>query len=142
MGSMKLDTKPSIAAAIFLLIVTASCASLLGAAAPHDSALMLRGAPAKAQAQKNPNAGDDQARLAGSKLFQRHCAECHGEDGRGTVDAPSLRTQIVRSAAPGALVWFLKNGNLRRGMPSWSRLPEAQLWQIVTQLQDSRDPSN
>jgi mono/diheme cytochrome c family protein len=101
-----------------------------------DSDSLLRQALTKTQAQNNPYAGNNEARIAGKKLFLRHCAECHGEDGRGREDTPSLQRESVRASAPGALVWFLKNGNLRRGMPSWSRLPEAQLWQIVTHLQN------
>jgi mono/diheme cytochrome c family protein len=126
---------------LVLVILLASQVSLLGVAAEHDSDALLQHAPVEAQARQNPYADNEEARLAGSKLFRQHCAECHGEDGKGAKDAPSLRTTIVSSAAPGALVWFLKNGNVRRGMPSWSRLPEARLWQIVTHLQYSRDVS-
>jgi mono/diheme cytochrome c family protein len=121
---------------LLLLLVLAARAGGSVAAAPVDSETMLKQAPAKAQIQKNPYAGNDEARAAGRKLFQRHCAECHGEDGRGSPDAPPLQTGFIRASSPGALVWFLKNGNLWRGMPSWSRLPEAQLWQIVTHLQN------
>jgi len=32
------------------------------------------------------------------------------------------------------LFWFLRNGNLRQGMPSWSGLPDQQRWQIVSFL--------
>jgi mono/diheme cytochrome c family protein len=130
MGPMKSMT------ALLLLALLAAQAGITGATTPADSEIMLRQAPAKAQARKNPYAGNNEARIAGKKLFQRHCAECHGEDGQGSSDAPSVQTGLVRSTPPGALVWFLKNGNLRRGMPSWSRLPEEQLWQIVTHLQN------
>jgi mono/diheme cytochrome c family protein len=120
------------------VLISALLASqvLLAGAARISSDALLKQAPQKALEQKNPYAGNNEARVAGKKLFMRHCAECHGEDGRGSEDAPTLQSDTVRSASPGALVWFLKNGNLRRGMPSWSRLPEAQLWQIVTHLQD------
>jgi mono/diheme cytochrome c family protein len=123
---------------LLLLGLLAIQAGPSGAAARADSETMLKQAPARAQKQKNPYAGNSEASLAGRKLFQRHCAGCHGEDGLGTADAPALQTQFVRTLSPGALVWFLKNGNLWRGMPSWSRLPEPQLWQIVTRLQDAR----
>jgi len=83
---------------------------------------------------ENPFQNSDSARAAGQKLFARHCAECHGPAADGTERAPSLR-EFVRSAAPGVLHTFIKNGNLRSGMPSWSRLPDAQLWQLVTYLQ-------
>jgi mono/diheme cytochrome c family protein len=124
-----------------LLSLLAFQPGISGAAKSVDSESMLRQAPARAQARKNPYAGSSEARMAGRKLFQRHCAECHGEDGRGSEDAPPLQTEFVRTSPPGALVWFLKNGNLRRGMPSWSRLPEEQLFQIVTYLLDLKTSS-
>ena len=30
--------------------------------------------------------------------------------------------------------WLLTNGSMKNGMPSWSRLPEQQRWQIVSFL--------
>ena len=83
---------------------------------------------------ENPFQNNESARAAGQKLFARHCAECHGQAADGTERGPSLR-EFVRSAAPRVLQTFIKNGNLRSGMPSWSRLPDPQLWQLVTYLQ-------
>src|SRR5262249_32545715 len=71
--------------------------------------------------------------LAGQKLFVRHCSECHGQDGQGTPRAPAIGI-YVKSSEPVALQSFIKNGNLRKGMPSWSRLPDEQLKQIVSYL--------
>ncbi len=73
--------------------------------------------------------------LAGEKLYKRHCAECHGEDGGGRDKAPDLHSPVIQIASPGRLFWFLKNGNLKEGMPSWSNLPDQQRWQLVTYLQ-------
>jgi hypothetical protein len=39
-------------------------------------------------------------------------------------------------ASPGTLFWVLRNGSLRRGMPSFAHLPEPARWQIITFLQD------
>jgi hypothetical protein len=47
---------------------------------------------------------------------------------------PNLHSERVRAATPGELEWLLKNGSMRNGMPSWSRLPEQQRWQIVAFL--------
>lgn len=69
------------------------------------------------------------------KLFERHCAECHGDNGDGSKRGPGLRSPDVWQAQPGALFWVLTNGIVRRGMPSWSKLPEPQRWQIVNFLQ-------
>jgi mono/diheme cytochrome c family protein len=98
----------------------------------------LRRAPISAQSLRNPYAGQNDALGAGKKLYLRHCADCHGADGRGREKAPSLYSSIIQSATPGTLFWFLRNGNLSEGMPAWSRLPDQQLWQIVTFLQTLR----
>ena len=95
-------------------------------------------APARAALRQNPYEGQTEAVLAGRKLFRRHCAECHGPEGRGQGKAPNLHSAIVQRVSPGALFWFLKNGNLREGMPSWSRLPDERLWQLVSYLKTLR----
>ena len=94
----------------------------------------LAAAPAKVRAIENPYANSEAARAAGRKLFERHCAGCHGRSGEGGDKAPSLQA-VSNQATPGMLHWFIKNGNLREGMPSWSRLPDQQLWQIVAYLE-------
>ena len=40
--------------------------------------------PEKAREKENPFAGDTQAVAAGGKLFEQHCAECHGPKAVGT----------------------------------------------------------
>jgi mono/diheme cytochrome c family protein len=99
----------------------------------------LADAPAKARSLENPYAGKPEAVQAGKKLYARHCASCHGEEARGRDKAPSLRSSVVGAAAPGALFWFLKNGSLKKGMPAWSRLPDQQIWQLVSYLQTLRE---
>lgn len=94
----------------------------------------LTQAPAAARDWENPYAARPEAVLAGKKLYGRHCAGCHGLSGHGGDEAPNLRSPIVQAAPPGVLFWFLKNGNLKEGMPSWSRLPDQQRWQLVTYL--------
>jgi cytochrome c oxidase cbb3-type subunit 2 len=110
---------------------------LTAAAVPRDRhwPSALTEAPAVLASRPNPYAGRTLAVEAGAKLFRQHCAECHSVNGEGSVDAPSLRSAHVQAAPPGALFWFLTNGDLRHGMPSWSRLPEERRWQLVTYLQ-------
>jgi len=84
------------------------------------------------RAKTNPFAGDANAIAAGSRLFADHCSKCHGADALGRGKRPSLRTPEVQSATEGEIFWILRNGVLRRGMPSWSSLPEASRWQLVT----------
>ncbi len=45
---------------------------------------------------------------------------------------------FVQNATPGEMVWFLRNGNLAAGMPSWSGLPLERRWQIVAYLKTLR----
>lgn len=72
--------------------------------------------------------------LAGQKLFRQHCAACHGAEAAGSRWAPSLLRDEVQARDPEMLFRFISNGDLRHGMPSWSRLPEARRWQIVSYL--------
>jgi len=47
---------------------------------------------------------------------------------------PSLRSERIHMASDGDIEWFLRQGDLGHGMPSWSSLPEAQRWQVVAYL--------
>jgi mono/diheme cytochrome c family protein len=80
----------------------------------------------------NPYSGQPQAIAAGGRMFADHCAQCHGPDALGHGKRPSLRTSEVQNASDGEIFWILRNGYLRRGMPSWSSLPEQTRWQIIT----------
>lgn len=97
-------------------------------------AAQLSKAPSGARSLKNPYEGQVEAVAAGRKLFGQHCAECHGPDGRGLEHAANLHSAAIQDAPSGVLFWALRNGRIRKGMPSWSRLPDPQLWQLVTYL--------
>jgi mono/diheme cytochrome c family protein len=100
-------------------------------------------APEKARRKTNPFEGDPDAALAGAKLYERHCAECHGRKAGGTRHGVSLLREEVQQATSGTLFWILTNGVVRRGMPVWSKLPDPQRWQLVTFLQSlTSRPSN
>lgn len=118
--------------AILMLV----CAGLAWASAGDGA--WLKFVPEKDRVRVNPLAEDADAIPAGAKLFREHCAKCHGEDAGGKGKRPSLRTERVQAATPGELQWLLTNGSLKNGMPSWSRLPEPQRWQIVSYLKSLR----
>jgi mono/diheme cytochrome c family protein len=83
----------------------------------------------------NPLADRPNAVSAGAILYRDHCQQCHKADARGDGNKrPSLRTEHTHSATDGDLEWYIRQGDLRHGMPSWSGLPEAQRWQIVAYL--------
>lgn len=90
--------------------------------------------PAADRHRVNPYADRPEAVAAGRLLFAAHCAKCHGSDAEGRYGRPSLRSLRVASATDGELAWLLRNGSLRKGMPSWSSLPEPERWQIVAFL--------
>jgi len=93
---------------------------------------VLKKAPEKARLKPNPLANDPDAVRAGGKLYERHCAECHGMKAEGNKHAPSLLRVEVRQATPGTLFWVLTNGVVWHGMPVWSKLPEPERWQLVS----------
>ena len=101
------------------------------AVAAAQSPLLKNVSPA-ARGKTNPFSGSSDAVAAGGRLFEEHCSRCHGSDALGRGKRPSLRSKEVQLATDGELFWLLKNGNLRRGMPSWSSLPEPTRWQIIT----------
>jgi|SRR5581483_5418020 len=97
-------------------------------------------APAAAVARPNPLANKPQAAQGGRKLFMRNCAECHGEDamGMGKKHSANLRLAAVQSQSDGSLFWKITNGNVDKGMPPFSGLPEMQRWQIVLYIRTLR----
>ena len=100
---------------------------------------------AEAASKKNPLASKPEAAAGGEKLFKRNCVECHGEDGSGLIKkhAADLQLPVVQQQSDGTLFWKITNGNPDRGMPSFSRLPELQRWQLVLflrKLNPDRDP--
>jgi mono/diheme cytochrome c family protein len=121
-------TVPRIAASWF--VVALACA--------NDGSPVQR-APAKMSDVTNPLEGNDQARRAGSKLYARECAACHGQNRNGKGKAPPLNQGEVYQAPSGVLFWVLRNGSLRNGMPSFAHLPEPQRWQIITFLRGFDD---
>jgi mono/diheme cytochrome c family protein len=90
--------------------------------------------PEKARARSNPLENQPDAQVAGGKLYEQHCAECHGNKAEGGKKGASLLKPQVAQATPGALFWILTNGVIWRDMPDWSKLPEQQRWQIVAFL--------
>lgn len=118
---------------------------VLGALVPLVAACaqvgtLVQQAPLRARATGNPFEGQSNAQRAGAKLFARECAGCHGPSGIGMRKAPPLNQADVHEASPGALFWVLRNGSLKRGMPSFAHLPEAQRWQIIAYLKTLKGP--
>jgi mono/diheme cytochrome c family protein len=84
-------------------------------------------------AKANPLAQKPWAAAGGRKLFLKNCVECHDKDGDGLAKKHSadLQLPVVQQQSDGALYWKITNGNTGRGMPSFSKLPELERWQLV-----------
>lgn len=133
-----MNAKPYLSAVFIVLVSMAAArvatAQVLAAPAAKGKSVYaeLTKAPAKAAARHNPLENDPQAVAAGAKLFDLHCAECHGSMAEGTRRAPNLQADEVQRATPGTLFWLLTNGVVWHGMPVWSKLPDPQRWQLVS----------
>ena len=97
-------------------------------------------APPDAASKPNPLSGRPELAAGGRKLYKRHCATCHDEDGKGIKNAADLQLDVVQQQSDGSLYWKITNGNSRRGMPSFSSIPEMQRWQIVLHLRALANP--
>jgi mono/diheme cytochrome c family protein len=117
--------------------ITAACVMmtfLAAAAGPQNTTPRTWVAPRAMDAERNPLANRPETWPGGMKVFRQRCAACHGDDGTGTKRGPNLMTGPVQKQTDGALFWKISSGNTRTGMPSFSFLPEAQRWQLVSDL--------
>jgi len=114
----------------WLLILTMLTLTVLAFGVADGS--WMRHVPAKDHDRKNPYEGQADAVAAGRLVFEDHCSKCHGENAEGTKKRPSLRSaRVQQEATEGDLHWLLVNGNMARGMPSWSKLGDPQIWQTI-----------
>lgn len=91
-------------------------------------------APERAQAVKNPYAGQTLAISAGKGLYASHCASCHGASGEGTGNVPPLAHGALQGVSDGSIFWYITKGDLENGMPPWESLPKRQRWELVTYI--------
>jgi mono/diheme cytochrome c family protein len=93
----------------------------------------LKNVPARDHEKTNPYRDQQDAIAAGRRVFVDRCSHCHGENAEGTKKRPPLRSaRVQQQATEGDLHWLLVNGNMGKGMPSWAKLPDQQLWQVIT----------
>ncbi len=87
--------------------------------------------PAAARTQQNPLPQNAANAAAGGSAYGLYCSSCHGEDGAGRRNRPSLRNDRVRGETDGEIHWILVNGSKGHGMPAWRSLGNTSLWQLV-----------
>lgn len=114
----------------FLLLILVVSAWALFAS---SNGAWLEKVPAPYRDKVNPYRDQPDAIAAGRRVFVDHCAHCHGEDAEGTKKRPSLRSaRVQQEATEGDLFWLLKNGSMSYGMPTWAKLGDPQIWQVIT----------
>jgi len=116
---------------VLILSMALGVTLLLGA----NSSSRWEHVPARDQARTNPMAGNPEAVKAGALVYREHCMQCHKVNAEGDGHKrPSLRGVRIRNTSDGSIEWFLRQGDLGHGMPSWASLPEEQRWQVVAYL--------
>ncbi len=89
-----------------------------------------------------PWSRNSEAMKEGMAHWADHCAQCHGNDGRGQTDmgrnlfpkAPDMTQKATQSLSDGELFAIIKNGIRLSGMPAWgdnSPSSDLQTWNLV-----------
>jgi len=69
----------------------------------------------------------------GSKLYQEHCASCHGVDRAGTV-APPLLPLFLKKIPEKKLIKIIKNGLPATQMPAFPHLSDQDIKEIIAYI--------
>lgn len=72
-----------------------------------------------------------QAAPDGEALYQKHCAVCHGDEGKGGVGVPLSLSSFIDSVDDEYLKDTIRLGRPGRIMPSFPKLSDAQINAIV-----------
>ena len=77
-----------------------------------------------------PYSGDAAAIAEGKKLFDRNCAECHGDGTGGS--GPNLTDNEWLCGGSDAQIFATVSNGRPGGMPSWSSdLKDDEIWKII-----------
>ncbi|HZR56756.1 MAG TPA: c-type cytochrome [Terriglobales bacterium] len=114
-------------ASVFILALSSTLATFAAA-----NGAWLKNVSAHDHERTNPYKDQPDAIAGGKRIFEQNCSPCHGKNAEGTKKRPPLRSERVQhEATDGDIHWLLVNGNMRKGMPSWAKLPDQQLWQVI-----------
>lgn len=98
--------------------------------------------PSAAREQVNPIARSEEVMADARSHFADHCAQCHGNDGRGQTEigmnlypkAPDMTLAGTQSLSDGELFYIIHNGIRLTGMPAWGDGPpeeDRDSWKLV-----------
>ncbi|HZL56100.1 MAG TPA: c-type cytochrome, partial [Bryobacteraceae bacterium] len=86
----------------------------------------------RAEAQRNPVAGNPQAIAAGRNLYNAACVACHGADGRGDRGPSLVSGNLTHGNADGEVFITIRSGVRGTQMPAFTQFTTDQTWQIVS----------
>src|ERR1051326_64503 len=96
--------------------------------------------PAKLRDAKNPIPLTPDVLTEASRHFADHCAQCHGNDGRGKTEigkslypkTPDMTLPTTQDLSDGELFAIIRNGVRLTGMPAWGGdADDADNWKLV-----------
>lgn len=113
-------------------------------------------APAEAKARANPVPSSPEALRKGKALYQKHCASCHGDKGKG--DGPASRfgpgtpedltdPEVQERLSDGEAFWKITQGRKEGGdvvMPAFEKeIPSAEdRWKLVLFIRTLNEARN
>jgi mono/diheme cytochrome c family protein len=86
----------------------------------------------RAEAQRNPFAGNPQAIAAGRTLYSQACVACHGADARGDRGPSLVSGAFARGNADGEIFINIRSGIRGTQMPAFSTFTTDQTWQLIS----------
>lgn len=82
-----------------------------------------------------------EATVDGAKLFDRHCAACHGSEGQGGVGVPLANGDFLASVDDLYLRETIRRGRPGRVMPAFEQLAEEEVSAIVAHIRGWGPPA-
>jgi mono/diheme cytochrome c family protein len=132
-------TKRSIFTLIIALLTGLWAASLMQNISAHEGHRHAH-APASAKKLKNPLSATGENIGSGRTLFNKHCASCHGEDGKARtqiaanmkVKPSDLTNKAMKGITDGEIYWVVTNGITKSRMPAFkTKANDQERWRMT-----------
>src|SRR3954470_1017146 len=94
----------------------------------------------RAEAQRNPFAGNAAAIAAGRTLYSQACVACHGTDARGDRGPSLVSGNLSRGNADGEIFINIRSGIRGTQMPAFSTFTTDQTWQLISYIRSLAGP--
>src|SRR3954470_11228137 len=94
----------------------------------------------RAEAQRNPFAGNAAAIAAGRTLYSQACVACHGTDARGDRGPSLVSGNLSRGNADGEIFINIRSGIRGTQMPAFASFTTDQTWQLISFIRSLAAP--